>query len=234
MEQLSQDAVRQLLARARAGGPAPRSWADPAVKPAAGAGVRPAPVGEAPSGVERRLVRRAELLWAKLAGELPMPAADRVGELLRPPFAAQALLLEMPAGGLATLGFVGDSLALIAGLSPGILPEPSGLSRVGARLVALGRKAAALGQPCLYDSDDAEAADGERADGQLLMRAIALPLSGVLQPGGGLFGRADRGLAPGASVAVVASWRKLLSAEETNALHRELAAAIEWMHRQGG
>jgi hypothetical protein len=33
---------------------------------------------------------------------------------------------------------------------------------------------------------------------------------------------------------VVTSWRRLLSSEETAGLHRELAAAIDWMHRQPG
>jgi hypothetical protein len=91
--------------------------------------------------------------------------------------------------------------------------------------VAIARRTATLGEPCLYDSDlqegDGQESGGDRADTQLLMRAIALPFAGV------------RGGQPGATAIVIASWRKLLSAEETQALHRELAAAIDWMHRQG-
>jgi hypothetical protein len=34
------------------------------------------------------------------------------------------------------------------------------------------------------------------------------------------------------SAVVVVSWRKLLSREETRALHRELKAAMDWMQNQ--
>ena len=53
---------------------------------------------------------------------------------------------------------------------------------------------------------------------QLLLRAVALPFAADA--------RGD------IRCVVIASWRKLLSAEETAALHRELAAAMKWMHRQ--
>lgn len=179
-------------------------------------------MADEPSGVERRLVRRAEVLWAQLAGDAPMPPSTAAEELLRPPFASQGLLVEIPAGSPAALVSVGDSLALLSGLSPGSADEAAASSRLGRRLLALARRAATLGQPCLYDSDEdrAAAAPGS-ADSQLLMRAIALPHAGVRDGG------------PGATAVVVASWRKLLSAEETRALHRELAAAMDWMHRQG-
>lgn len=221
MEQLSQDAVRQLLARSRnhaadgldAGRKAPRQWVSPAIAPAA---VRVEP------GIERRLVRRAEALWARLAGDAPLPSATLAGELLRPPFAAQSLLVEIPAGAACALPFVGDTLALLTGLSAGPADDAAVGTWLGGRLLSLARRAATLGEPCLYDSDDDRAAPApDGADSQLLMRAIALPLSGV------------RSGATGATAVVVASWRKLLSAEETSALHRELAAAIDWMHRQG-
>lgn len=234
MEQLSQGAVRRLLAKARTGAAAerepardsPRSWIDPGVgrAPDLAAGPalapRPAPGASEPASVERRLVRRAEALWARLAGDAPLPCAEQAEELLRQPFAAQSLLVEMPAGAPATVAFVGDSLALLAGLGPGPAEENGVASHLGARLVGIARRAAMLGEPCHYDSDR-ERASTDGADSQLLMRAIALPLSGV------------RGAAQGATAVVVASWRKLLSAEETRALHRELAAAIDWMHRQG-
>ena len=233
VEQLSQNAVRQLLAKARkeAGRPpspdAPRSWINPAVGEAANPLRGPAATPE-PASVERRLVRRAEALWARLAESEPLPPAERAGELLRPPFAAQALMLEMPAGVPARISFVGDALALLSGLAPGPAEDSAIPSRLGTRLVGIARRAATLGEPCHYDSDrDRASAPAESADTQLLMRAIALPLSGVRgfpgAPGG----------AQGATALVIASWRKLLSAEETRALHRELAAAIDWMHRQG-
>lgn len=217
MEQLSHSAVRQLLAKARSQeapdrAPArPRLWINPGVE---------RPATPEPSGVERRLVRRAEALWARLAETGAMPAADRADELLRQPFAAQALRVEIPAGASATLASIGDSLAHLTGLAPGLADEGAAATRLGGRLVAIARRAATLGEPCLYDSD-LQDGDGDRADTQLLMRAIALPFAGV------------RGGQPGATAIVIASWRKLLSAEETQALHRELAAAIDWMHRQG-
>ena len=246
MEQLSHAAVRQLLARARSdaaergraqdgstgfhapGQPKARDWVNPAVEAEPALSLGAFPAFAEPSGVERRLVRRAEALWTRLAGEALLPPASAAGELLRPPFAAQGLLLETPTGGSARLSFVGDSLASLSGLSQGLAEEGatdngSASTRLGARLVALARRAATLATPCLYDSDEDRAtASPGSADSQLLMRAIALPLSGL------------RDGSPGATAMVVASWRKLLSAEETRALHRELAAAIDWMHRQGG
>lgn len=250
MEQLSHAAVRQLLARVRpdaagrtgaqggraqdgrvqdgrAQGGKARDWVNPAIEAEPALSTGSFSAFAEPSGVERRLVRRAEALWARLAGEAALPPASAATELLRPPFAAQGLLLEIPAGGAARLSFVGDSLASLSGLSQGpaeLAPADEGGAgtRLGARLLALARRAALLATPCLYDSDEdrATAAPGS-ADSQLLMRAVALPLSDL------------RDGSPGATAMVVASWRKLLSAEETRALHRELAAAIDWMHRQG-
>lgn len=239
MEQLSQNAVRQLLAKARADATSqregfmgqregvaglPRSWIDPAGQGGQGpsGSLQPAASGPDPSGFERRLVRRAELLWARLAEDAPMPVADRADDLLRPPFAAQGMMVEWPAGLSPSISFVGDALALLAGLSPGSAEDGALSTRLGTRLVGIARRAATLGEPCLYDSDqDRAAAQAQGADTQLLMRAIALPLSGVRNGG------------QGSTAVVIASWRKLLSAEETRALHRELAAAMDWMHRQG-
>ncbi len=235
MEQLSHSAVGQLLAKARNGNlpgqaPAPanpRPWINPALeRPAA-----TAPTCPEPPCMERRLVRRAEALWARLAGDEAMPAADRADEFLRQPFSAQALRMEIPAGASAILASIGDSLAHLTSLVPGPADEAAA-TRAGARLLALARRAATLGEPCLYDSDD-HLAEGraEAIHSQLLMRAIALPFSGVR---GDPPGAAAPGVStPGATAIVIASWRKLLSVEETQALHRELAAAIDWMHRQG-
>ena len=264
MEQLSLNAVRQLRAKVRNGispeessGSEPvlrlpaarepradskadsaRSWINPAVSSRPGGGERnPAdlwlsggvsPAATDPTAVERRLVRRAEVLWARLAGDQPLPPAFLADELLRPPFRSQALVLEMPINAPARISFVGETLSRLTNLSPGADSDAEIATRLGTRLVALARRAATLREAVHYDSDKERAqaaADGE--DTQLLMRAIALPLSGVC-------GYRPEGETPGTTAVVIASWRKLLSAEETRALHRELAAAIDWMHRQGG
>jgi hypothetical protein len=60
----------------------------------------------------------------------------------------------------------------------------------------------------------------------LLLRAIALPFA---RKPGATPGEAD----VRAAVLVLVSWRQLLSAEETEALHRELAHAFDRLHQSG-
>ncbi len=197
-----------------------------------------------PAGVERRLSERAELLWRKLAGPDTMPDSARIRELLRPPFLGQSLLVETSAAEPKRIAFVGEALAALTGLHS---DSPAGdATPLGARLVRLAARSAREGRPCRYESDlpsvEKSGADGDR----FLTRAIALPFAAtsfapspfapsplaappVATPP--IANTAQQ--AAGYSIVVVASWRKLLSAEETRALHRELAAAIDWMHRQG-
>lgn len=243
MEQLSRQTVRRLLsdAQARQGAirspaapaPAQRSWVDPAA-----AGAHPAtpagdPTGEPArnlpfdgNGVERRLVRRAEAFWARQAADLDLPGGPLALDFARAPFADKALIIDLPAGRPAAVRHCGEDLRCIADplqQDPAQADAgPAGpRSWLGAQLLALGQKAAATGHCALFDSDHSPDV-ARTADPLLLVRAIALPYSGDCTGG------------PGAAAVVVASWRKLLSAEETRALHRELAAAIDWMHQQGG
>jgi hypothetical protein len=87
------------------------------------------------------------------------------------------------------------------------------------RLAALGLAAIAAGRPLHLDSDfDPDTGQTRSA---VLFRAVALPLEA--DAGSGLSGLA----------VVVLSWRKLLSARETDALHAELQAAVSWLGSTG-
>ncbi len=178
--------------------------------------------GLAPAGIERRLPNRAEALWMRLrGGDRGMPPAAAAEALLAPPFAAQALLVELPDGGeacvtrsgadLVDMGFAGPGP-----VAPGSRADDAGLG-VGARMAALALAAATAGHPLHLDSDFDPDIGGPRP--AILFRAVALPFAP--EPGSGLAGLA---------VALL-SWRRLLSADETAELHRELRAAIDWMGR---
>ncbi len=172
-------------------------------------------------GIERRLVRRAEALWDSLRGADALPAAGvGAAALLRPPFASHAMLVTLTSGadpGSPEVGFVGQALQ---GLVKSGGATEAGVPRLDLRLSALGARAIRSRAPALLDSDDdpppARPPSADRP--HLLLRAIALPLAA---------GNGD------GSAIVVTSWRKLLSSAETAELHRELAAAIDWMHQLG-
>lgn len=171
-----------------------------------------------PGGIERRLVRRAEALWANMKPDTGLPLPSATVQFLAAPLSGQALLIAVPEGARPVLVFAGEGIAAIARVEPGPMRADGGLqASLGERLAALAVQAVANGSPALLDSDfDAPAGSGRRP--HLLLRAIALPFA------------ADPAQGCASTAIVVASWRKLLSAEETAALHRELAAAIDWMH----
>lgn len=169
-----------------------------------------------PTGIERRLPRRAELLWNRLRGEAPLPPAEAAGALLAPPFATLAILVTRPVRGTAQIAYAGSEVGSLGVVSIGpARADPRPQAPVPDRLVALSLAAIARGRPQHLDSDfDPDTA----APGPgLLFRAVALPLAP--DPASGLEGLA---------VAVL-SWRKLLSPAETEALHLELRAAMAWL-----
>lgn len=169
-----------------------------------------------PTGIERRLPRRAELLWNRLRGEAPLPPADAAGALLAPPFATMAILVTRPLHGGPQIAYGGSEIGSLGPVSIGpARADPRPQAPVPDRLVALALAAIACGQPQHLDSDfDPDTA----APGPgLLFRAVALPLAP--DPASRLEGLA---------VAIL-SWRKLLSPAETEALHLELRTAMAWL-----
>ncbi len=175
---------------------------------------------EAPSGIERRLPRRAEALWNRLRGDAELPPADAAAALLAPPFSTQALLVTKPLRGGPRIAFSGSDVGWLGPAAVGAAVADSKPSApVPDRLVALALAAVAAGGPRHLDSDFDPDVGGPRAG--ILFRAVALPLAP--QPASGLAGLA---------VAVL-SWRKLLSQDETDALHSELRAAIGWLGSTG-
>ncbi len=191
----------------------------------------PADTQPAPGTVERRLARRAEALWASLpTGASGLPDAADAAQLLAPPYAAHGLLVGLPPHAddphdeSARVLHVGNALAALTAAAPGP-GGPLADAPLAARLVRLAAEAAGSGQPIHFDSDfDGDDFNSNRAPqttaeaGGLVWRAIALPFAAT--PG------------TGPTALVIASWRRRLSAAETAALHRELAAAIDWMHSQ--
>jgi len=182
-------------------------------------------------GIERRLARRAEALWDALRGAAPMPDASAAAALLGPPFSGHAMLLKMPpasapqpaqqrlpaAPALPHISFVGEALASLAVVFHGpVVPDARPVAPLDARFAALAQQAVATQAPAPFDSEGSPARSGAGRQTPLLMRAIALPCA----PAG----------SAGHTVVIIVSWRELLSADETDALHRELAAAIGWMH----
>jgi hypothetical protein len=198
--------------RAESPWPAAATDARPAVSSLAAA---PSPTLLPPTlrGVERRLVRRAELLWDGLRPDAGLPDSAEVGPFLQPPFGRQALLYAADADAPqpGRILFVGADLAALGLAEPGPLLPTDRLSR---RLAALAAAALAAGEPAHLDSDDCAIGASPSAPA-LLVRAVALPFAP---------------LPDGARLALVlVSWRQLLSPAETEALQRELATAIEWM-----
>ncbi len=173
-----------------------------------------------PIGIERRLPRRAEHLWNRLRGEADMPAAEAAAALLAPPFSTQAMLVTQRLRGRPQIAFAGGD---ISGLGPADIGPATGDSRSTApipqRLVALSLAAIAAGAPRHLDSDFDPDTKGPSPG--VLFRAIALPLS------------ADRASGLRGLAVAVLSWRKLLSKDETDALHSELQAAIQWLGTTG-
>jgi hypothetical protein len=176
--------------------------------------------GALPSGIERRLPRRAEVLWSRLKGEADLPPAQAAGALLAPPFSTQALLVTKPQRGRPQIAYAGSEISWLgpAGVGPAVADSrPS--APIPQRLAALALAAIAAGAPRHLDSDFDPDTAGLRPG--ILFRAVALPLAA--DPASGLSGLA---------VAVL-SWRKLLSQQETDALHSELQAAIGWLGSTG-
>lgn len=245
MEQLDGPTLERLLRRARGEAPTgpadrpPSPWRARAVAPGTvpaarlprpepdsahplpdlpDVAIRPVGPTEATT-IERRLVRRAERLWRSLKPDGALPPAAAVASLLQPPFGSQSVLLLLPLAGPVRVAFVGEALAGLRLLDCG--RAPTGDS-TGARLCAMGVASTLRGGPMLFDSDLDTPGGGlapRPGAPALLMRAIALPFAGS-------------GAATGAAV-IVASWRKLLSATETAALHAELAAAIGRIRPRG-
>lgn len=175
------------------------------------------------AGVERRLARRAEALWETLRGPAALPPAAASAVFLAPPFAAHALLFQLSpqAAGRAherlRVAFVGEAVQSLDIVSPGVIvPDNTPTAPLGPRLAAVAALAIATASPAVFDSDPAVGHALVKARAPMLMRAMALPLAA--------------GDCAEPSAIVIASWRALLSADETVALHRELAAAIDWMH----
>lgn len=247
MEQLTGQAIETLVRIARRGPASPALWKqkphrqEPAERPdqlfsdslAPAAEPEPATPNaqarvDAPLiGIERRLARRAEALWDALRGTSPLPDAAAAAALLGPPFSGFAMLLTMPvsttsqpalpaAPALPHVGFVGEALAALGIVSHGpVVPDARPAAPLAARFAALAGQAVANEAPVSFDSEGTPARSGAGRHTPLLMRAIALPCA----PAGGA----------GHTVVIIVSWRALLSADETDALHRELAAAIGWM-----
>jgi len=253
MEQLSRDAIQSLMERAeaieaRSLRPGATLWAKrdplphqrvsdaPPLHGEAGKQMKAADaaldaalegIGDSllmPIGIERRLVRRAEARWASLRGDEALPAAMAAGELLGPPFTSRAMLVSFPdlgAGATARISHVGEAIPALFAAPTGMIAADAGAAApLASRLVALAH--AALRCSAVHHLDSDEDGSGKAASGcrpHLLLRAIALPLAAASN---------------GVSTAVaVVSWRKLLSEDETAALHHELAVAITWMHDHG-
>lgn len=177
-------------------------------------------MGEPLPGVERRLPRRAEVLWNRLRGEADMPPAGAAGALLAPPFSTQALLVTKPVRGRPEIAYAGSEVSWLgpAGVGPAHA-DSRPTAAIPCRLAALALAAIAAGAPRHLDSDFDPDTAGPKPG--ILFRAVALPLAA--DPAGDLAGLA---------VAVL-SWRKLLSQAETEALHGELKSAIAWLGSTG-
>ncbi len=202
------------------------------------------PEWEGQAVIERRMVRRAEAMWLGIGGDTQpdaLPDGREARAFLRPQFGANALLCEAADGEAPMIVEAGPALLSLADFQPGPLlasagqpgrtaerasgsamHQPGGCLHIGRVLAELGERTMRLGQRCRFDADTAQLPLG--AHGPLrppmLVRAIGLPFERTLS------GR------PGRSAVVVASWRKLLSTEETRALHAELAAALDWIKLQ--
>jgi hypothetical protein len=180
-------------------------------------------------GVERRLVRRAEALWEQIRGTRDLPPGRAATLFAAPPFESHSLELAFPPHGdlpgepLPRIGRLGQVLGGLSPLSSGpVRPDMGRDAPLPARLAALAERALLLKAPVHVEVDSPR--DGRAAAPMpgILLRAVALPFRApVAQP------------PAGPTVILVASWRQMLSEQETRDLHRELAAAADWMKGQG-
>lgn len=180
------------------------------------------------TGIERRLSNRAEALWTRLRGTGRLPPQAAAQALLARPFAAQAMLVEKGPGEKGggheiRIASVGTDLLRMDFARPGPVAGDGHASDaalgIGDRLVALALDSMAAGRPLHLDSDfDPDIGGGQRA---LLFRAVALPFA------------PDPDCKLGGLAVALLSWRHLLSDRETEALHRELRAAVAWMGQTG-
>lgn len=178
------------------------------------------------SGVERRLVRRAEVLWEYLCGEESVPHASEASALLAAPFVDNALLIvyprldaTIPAGVRipAIIAHVGEKTIGLGPIATGeIHPDASPDAPLACRFAATGARAVVNGAPERLDSEDLPTHDTPGA-APILMRSLALPIHNNSNSSAAI---------------IIISWRKLLSIDETVALHREMAAANAWLHRK--
>lgn len=169
-------------------------------------------------GLERRLPRRAETMWEQLATDGGLPPAHATAPFQRPPFGGNAMQLRACLAGATRIETIGEGLQSITQLARGVYrADDGGVTELGRQIVELARSALAGGMPLRLESERMSQRPSAGRP-HLLLRAVALP-----------FAADATGERP---AVVVTSWRKLLSAEETAALHRELAAAMDWMHRQ--
>ena len=169
-------------------------------------------------GLERRLPRRAETMWEQLASSPQLPPAASAAQFLRIPYAGNAMLLRHLPGQALHIEAVGEALQAITQLRCGAYAGGrEHVAALGQQMLELAQVALARGAPMRMESERLSQRPSAGRP-HLLLRAVALP-----------FAPDDRGEQ---LCVVVCSWRKLLSAEETAALHRELAAAMNWMHSQ--
>lgn len=173
-------------------------------------------------GLERRLARRAETMWGQLAAANGLPPATAATQFLRGGYAANAMHLHDQADGALCIERIGDGLQSIAHLNCGPY-QPNNpdhghmVSPLGRTLLELARAAMVNRLPMRIETERM-ATRPHAGQPHLLLRAVALPFQ-------------SPNLSERMAV-VIASWRKLLSAEETAALHRELKSAMDWMRRQ--
>ena len=232
---------RHVIESAQAAGPGvPGAPCPEPPEPSAGAEAAPGGLRDPAIGIERRLVRRADMLWDRLRGAAPLPAPELAGRFDQPPFGASAMLVAFPPpapGGPATgagalpcaparILRVGGSLARF-GLAPGGWPAAGpgqaqgGEGAPAAALIALAARAVRRGEPALIERDTlllpGDPARDNDGLGALLMRAVALPFA------------AAEGTGPLA--AVIVSWRQLLSEEEAAELAGELESAMAALHQ---
>lgn len=191
----------------------------------------PAPKYSTPSvpGIERRLVRRAERMWDELRGATPMPHARAAGPLLMPPFASNAIVIiyppadapddgttiparNDPAALPAFIAHVGEDIGRLCQIATGDMSVDAGPDApLGHQLAAAAQRAIRGRAPERLDSEQLGAG---AADTAILMRSIALPIHTSMECEAAI---------------IITSWRRLLSRDETAALHREMEAAMGWM-----
>jgi hypothetical protein len=243
MEQLGGPEISALLARAREQGSRPDPWTrapnSPVPDHAPGRSGYPPPPGAAllPAddlevlaplgGIERRLVLRAERYWEAARVAPALPSADAAAGLLCEPFARHALLIAVrqpepaadaaPAAAVADILYIGEDIARLGLATEGpIIPDNRPGAQLDQRLAALAVASVCNRRPDRLSSESIHAAPGD-ASGSLLLRAIALPVAVDDTDGAAI---------------VILSWRKLLSPDETAALHHELEAAMDWILKQ--